>query len=246
MRRMQLRWRLSSSRPSRCRPAASRQPAVVARPAPPQDGDDEPEAEQDAAIVQQQQLQLQRMKQMQAGLPVPLRTPGLRRAADEDCGSSRGRDRPGAIGSTISGSPAGSPMASGRNSARPATATSSGSSIGSPRPRRGWPRLTISVPSPGWSRRPRRPRRGTGPRCGRSKGRSSPRRSIGRSPKSSAPSMANEDRDRLAFRLRADVRWTTVLLARSLGLKDDQRRRLEVPAARARPSPPRSSRHPTM
>jgi hypothetical protein len=37
-----------------------------------------------------------------------------------------------------------------------------------------------------------------------------------------------EDRDRLAFRLRADVRWTTVLLARSLGLKDDQRRRLEA------------------
>jgi hypothetical protein len=37
----------------------------------------------------------------------------------------------------------------------------------------------------------------------------------------------NEDRDRRAFRLRADVRWTTVLLARSLGLKDDQRRRLE-------------------
>jgi hypothetical protein len=36
-----------------------------------------------------------------------------------------------------------------------------------------------------------------------------------------------ENRDRLAFRLRADVRWTTVLLARSLGLKDDQRRRLE-------------------
>ena len=41
-------------------------------------------------------------------------------------------------------------------------------------------------------------------------------------------SMANEDRDRRAFRLRADVRWTTVLLARSLGLKDDQRRRLEA------------------
>jgi hypothetical protein len=40
-------------------------------------------------------------------------------------------------------------------------------------------------------------------------------------------SMAREDRDRLAFRLRADVRWTTVLLARSLGLKDDQRSRLE-------------------
>ena len=36
-----------------------------------------------------------------------------------------------------------------------------------------------------------------------------------------------EARDRLAFRLRADVRWTVVLLARSLGLLDDQRRRLE-------------------
>lgn len=34
-------------------------------------------------------------------------------------------------------------------------------------------------------------------------------------------------RDRLAFRHRADVRWTAVLLARSLGLVDDQRRRLE-------------------
>ena len=34
-------------------------------------------------------------------------------------------------------------------------------------------------------------------------------------------------RDRLAFRHRADVGWTAVLLARSLGLVDDQRRRLE-------------------
>lgn len=34
-------------------------------------------------------------------------------------------------------------------------------------------------------------------------------------------------RDRLAFRHRADIRWTSVLLARSLGLVDDQRRRLE-------------------
>lgn len=44
--------------------------------------------------------------------------------------------------------------------------------------------------------------------------------------------------DRLAFRLRADVRWTTVLIARSLGLLDDQRRRLEAVLA-ARLVPPR-------
>jgi hypothetical protein len=37
-----------------------------------------------------------------------------------------------------------------------------------------------------------------------------------------------DGRDRRAFRHRADVRWTAVLLARSLGLLDDQRRRLEA------------------
>jgi hypothetical protein len=37
-----------------------------------------------------------------------------------------------------------------------------------------------------------------------------------------------DDRDRRAFRHRADVRWTAVLLARSLGLLDDQRRSLEA------------------
>ena len=45
-------------------------------------------------------------------------------------------------------------------------------------------------------------------------------------------------RDRLAFRHRADVRWTAVLLARSLGLVDDQRRRLEA-LLQARAVPPR-------
>jgi hypothetical protein len=40
--------------------------------------------------------------------------------------------------------------------------------------------------------------------------------------------LENDDRDRRAFRHRADVRWTAVMLARSLGLLDDQRRRLEA------------------
>ena len=35
-------------------------------------------------------------------------------------------------------------------------------------------------------------------------------------------------RDRRDFRHRAAVRWTVVMLARSLGLTDDQRRRLET------------------
>jgi hypothetical protein len=40
--------------------------------------------------------------------------------------------------------------------------------------------------------------------------------------------LEKDDRDRRAFRHRADVRWTAVLLARSLGLLDDQRHRLEA------------------
>jgi hypothetical protein len=40
--------------------------------------------------------------------------------------------------------------------------------------------------------------------------------------------LEKDDRGRRAFRLRADVKWTTVLLARSLGLTEDQRRRLEA------------------
>jgi hypothetical protein len=39
--------------------------------------------------------------------------------------------------------------------------------------------------------------------------------------------LEQDARDRLAFRHRADVRWTAVILARSLGLVDDRRRRLE-------------------
>jgi hypothetical protein len=40
--------------------------------------------------------------------------------------------------------------------------------------------------------------------------------------------LKKDDDDRRAFRHRAAVRWTVVMLARSLGLSDDQRRRLET------------------
>ena len=40
--------------------------------------------------------------------------------------------------------------------------------------------------------------------------------------------LKKDDDDRRIFRHRAAVRWTVVMLARSLGLSDDQRRRLET------------------
>ena len=46
--------------------------------------------------------------------------------------------------------------------------------------------------------------------------------------------------DRRVFRHRASVRWTVVMLARSLGLTDDQRRRLEA-VLLEETRPPRSS-----
>ena len=57
---------LESGRQLRPQVLVVRQPAVVVRPAPPQDGDDEPEARAGGRrSARQQQLQIQRMKQLQ-------------------------------------------------------------------------------------------------------------------------------------------------------------------------------------